>query len=104
MNIQNAAPAQHQSLLDWWMPKRVGFNATKRKGLDSAFMLISWKLWKERNDVFNRSSAKNVATLVQEISTEGELWCATGAKHLAAIGWPGTLATPGTAQLLSMHL
>nr|TKW10399.1 hypothetical protein SEVIR_6G161750v2 [Setaria viridis] len=60
-------------------------------------MLMSWNLWKERNDrVFNCSQAKNVATLVQQNTTEGERWCAAGAKHLAALGWPGN---PGTANM-----
>nr|XP_034604600.1 uncharacterized protein LOC117864580 [Setaria viridis] len=76
LNLQNRLPAQGVSLLDWWLKKRRDINALKRKGLDSAFMPISWKLWKERNDrVFNRSPAKKVAWLVTEISEEGQLCC-----------------------------
>nr|TKW33058.1 hypothetical protein SEVIR_2G208466v2 [Setaria viridis] len=59
------------------------------KGFDSAFMLVSWKIWKERNErVFARSLPKDASQLLQEIIQEGQLWCASGAKRLAAIGWP----------------
>ncbi|KAK8447117.1 hypothetical protein SEVIR_8G003050v4 [Setaria viridis] len=50
-------------------------------------MLVSWKIWKERNErVFARSPPKDVSQLLHEIIQEGQLWCASGAKHLAAIG------------------
>ena len=87
LNIQNATPAQEISLMDWWLQKREGFNAIKRKGLDSTFMLVSWRIWKERNDrVFSRTTEKNPAELAQVISEEVHLWCAADAKFLSTLG------------------
>ncbi|CAD6235842.1 unnamed protein product [Miscanthus lutarioriparius] len=87
LNIQNATPAQEISLMDWWLQKREGFNAIKRKGLDSTFMLVSWRIWKEHNDrVFSRTTEKNPAELAQVISEEAHLWCAAGAKFLSTLG------------------
>nr|TKW23402.1 hypothetical protein SEVIR_4G289700v2 [Setaria viridis] len=74
LNLHNAVPAREVQLLDWWLDQRKSIRVAKRKGLDSAFMLVSWKLWKERNDrVFVRSSPKNAVQLLAEITQEGQL-------------------------------
>nr|TKW40430.1 hypothetical protein SEVIR_1G245900v2 [Setaria viridis] len=50
LGILNTTLAQNVSLLDWWLTKRNGLNKVQKKGLDSTFMLVSWRIWKERND------------------------------------------------------
>nr|TKV93175.1 hypothetical protein SEVIR_9G208800v2 [Setaria viridis] len=89
LNLHNAIPTNLFRLLDWWLNKRSGVHSWQRKGFDSAFMLVSWKIWKECNErVFARSPPKDASQLLHEIIQEGQLWCASGAKHLAAISWP----------------
>ncbi|TKW02897.1 hypothetical protein SEVIR_7G033974v4 [Setaria viridis] len=66
----------------------------RRKGIDSMFMLIAWKIWKERNDrVYQRGTEKNPGQLTWEILDEAFLWCAGGARLLATLPWPHSGAT-----------
>jgi hypothetical protein len=51
-------------------------------------MLVSWRVWKERNvRVFNNVEL-NASQLTSAILSEGDLWIQAGAKKLLAIGWP----------------
>ncbi|OEL13450.1 hypothetical protein BAE44_0025530 [Dichanthelium oligosanthes] len=92
LRIQFLAPAAGSSALDWWLLMREGLNKVKRKGIDSTFMLISWKIWKEWNNrilIFN-DQRRNVNQTVVEIIDEGKAWIDAGAKHLGSLGWPLT--------------
>ena len=72
------------TVLDFW---KAGIRSPTAhpKGLKSAFMLITWEIWKERNArVFNNTSLMPSA-LVQKIKDEAKNWILAGDKHLAAI-------------------
>jgi hypothetical protein len=72
--------------MDWWLQKRKGLNNLKKKGLDYTFRLVSWRVWKERNDrVFDRGPANSAARLLHAILEEGHLWISADAKHMAAL-------------------
>lgn len=48
LGLINQTPSQDMQTVDWWLEKRAGLNKLQRRGLDSAFMLPSWRLWKEK--------------------------------------------------------
>ncbi|RLN08377.1 hypothetical protein C2845_PM11G04590 [Panicum miliaceum] len=57
-------------------------------GLDSIFMLISWRIWKERNGrVFGRQQPLAAAQLSEHILEDSRLWIQAGVKLIAALGW-----------------
>ena len=48
-------------------------------------MLISWEVWKERNNrVFNQKETPP-NRLLEKVKTEATFWAAAGAKNLASI-------------------
>ena len=58
------------------------------KGLRTAIMLITWEIWKERNErVFNNKSSLP-SVIMHKIREEGKDWILAGAKSLAELmGW-----------------
>jgi hypothetical protein len=53
-----------------------------RKGLDSLFALVSWRLWKERNARCFREAAFTVPELLLVIRADADLWMRVGAENL----------------------
>jgi hypothetical protein len=48
-------------------------------------LLVSWEIWKERNNrIFDRRGA-SVPSFVNRIKDEASLWIAAGAKDLAGL-------------------
>lgn len=70
VGIANQPATSEMQVLDWWIARRRGFNKLKQKGIDSAFMLLSWRIWKERNGrVFSsqlQSAAAELTALLLE--------------------------------------
>jgi hypothetical protein len=53
-----------------------------RKGLNSLVILVAWETWKHRNDCVFNGASPNVATVLQVVENEGNLWCIVGASAL----------------------
>nr|TKW41924.1 hypothetical protein SEVIR_1G349650v2 [Setaria viridis] len=84
------------------MQMRLGFNRHKRKGLDSSFMLISWTIWRERNDrVFGRLTAQSTAQITMAITQQAQLWIETGATMMSVLGWPAAAERASTLSTLA---
>lgn len=89
LHIQNTTSLSETSLTDYWVHKRRAMSRSLRKGMDSLFMLISWIIWKQRNDRnFDRAPKRNPLQLTELIREQAADWCAAGAKHLAMFQWP----------------
>ncbi|KAF8768838.1 hypothetical protein HU200_007401 [Digitaria exilis] len=75
-------------MLDWWLWLRKDHNKQKQRGIDSAFMLTVWCLWKERNGrTFSTRPTNNVNQMIDIIiNSSGQLWVQAGAKWMAAAG------------------
>jgi hypothetical protein len=72
---QHVAPSDNSQLGDWWLDARKRIAKVRRRAFDSVVLLISRKLWLERNDrVFSRSQA-TPAALSHQISTAVKEWC-----------------------------
>jgi hypothetical protein len=48
-------------------------------------MLVSWKIWKEKNARVFRNQAITLTMLASKIKDEAMLWCLAGAKALCYI-------------------
>ncbi|XP_071683637.1 uncharacterized protein [Lolium perenne] len=69
-------------VLDYWQAI-TSTTTSSPKGLRSAVILITWEIWKERNErVFNNKSSLP-SVVMHKIREEGKDWILAGAKSLA---------------------
>lgn len=67
------------------MAARNSVDRKRRRAFDSCIILVSWVIWKERNNrVFNQDSTP-IHLLLQRISDEFGLWRMVGAHCLEAL-------------------
>ncbi|RCV44321.1 hypothetical protein SETIT_9G363800v2 [Setaria italica] len=53
-----------------------------RKGLDSLIILVTWEIWKHKNDCVFEKVRPTIQEVLRAISNEGGLWCMAGASRL----------------------
>ncbi|GJN12459.1 hypothetical protein PR202_ga30738 [Eleusine coracana subsp. coracana] len=71
-------------IIDAWESMRAGLPKRARKGLDSAFLLTGWHIWKARNSkVFNNCTM--TAAAIMENIRQKPMWSAAGAKALGCL-------------------
>lgn len=76
-------PTGSDDLESWWLGRRQRFEGTARATFDSMVLLISWTLWKERNErTFSRNTSTN-AGLLQKVIKEANDWVLAGFRSLA---------------------
>ena len=56
-----------------------------KKAIVSVMMLVSWKIWKERNAKVFRNTATPTSVVVAKIKEEAHLWALAGARHLSTL-------------------
>jgi hypothetical protein len=59
-------------IANWWERWRQRWRREKKKGADTLFALVAWKLWKERNArLFQNETATSVQLLatIKQIAT-----------------------------------
>ena len=61
--------------IPWWLAARKLIPQHRRKGFDSLFFLVGWRLWKERNKRTFDDVPTNALQLASQIQEEAELWC-----------------------------
>jgi len=71
--------------IPWWLAARKLIPRHRRKGFDSLFFMVGWRLWKERNKRTFDDAATHALQLASEIQEEAELWCLAGNRSLAAL-------------------
>jgi hypothetical protein len=49
LQIMVDAPQMDDSLQSWWFRTRTRFGSKERRGFDSLVVLVSWRLWRQRN-------------------------------------------------------
>ena len=71
IGIQNPPSITDQDFMSWWiLLRQQGLSMQQMKGLDTAVMLVSWVLWKERNARVFSNTELTVNLLLQEIYSE----------------------------------
>ncbi|WVZ52393.1 hypothetical protein U9M48_003457 [Paspalum notatum var. saurae] len=69
-------------IFSWWSQSSKALPKDLRKGLNSLFILVSWELWKHRNECVFLGARPAVQAVLQSIGAEGHLWCLAGALDL----------------------
>jgi hypothetical protein len=80
LGIDIAAPMVNDSLQEWWKVARGRFKRKEKHGFDALVILISWRLWKQRNArVFNNPRKQfSVQGLVDQVLAEWAQWSVAG--------------------------
>jgi hypothetical protein len=82
--LLNDLGSGRETVLHYWHAI-TGSPTAHPQGLKTAVTLITWELWKERNDrIFNNKASMPMA-VVEKIKEESKIWILAGAKHLADI-------------------
>jgi hypothetical protein len=51
-----------------------------KKGMNSLTILVAWELWKHRNRCVFDGMMPDLVVALQDIASDGVLWCSAGAK------------------------
>jgi hypothetical protein len=73
-NLQNTAPATDDSLQEWWQLARNSLTGKNRKRLDTLAMLITWSVWRERNNRVFEKVYRPTSILLEQIKAEAKQW------------------------------
>jgi len=86
-------PSADSTLVSWWLNCRHQLDIASRPQFDSIVLLVSWTLWKERNNrTFDRSS-RGPMELLDGLCRELDDWIQAGFTNISVLG-----------ALLSQHL
>uniref|UniRef100_K4AME8 Uncharacterized protein n=1 Tax=Setaria italica TaxID=4555 RepID=K4AME8_SETIT len=66
----------------WWRRTFLAVQKEMRKGLDSLIILVTWEIWKHKNDCVFEKVRPTIQEVLRAISNEGGLWCMAGASRL----------------------
>jgi hypothetical protein len=65
-------------LAEWWSEQIIGLNKDSRRRLKSLATIVSWEIWKERNDrIFNQRASPATRVFGKIVETASD-WCAAG--------------------------
>ena len=70
------------SLAFWWTEERKQLPKVDRRGFDSLVILVSWSLWKERNDRTFDCRVRTVDDLVMRVCDKIVAWSHAGYRQL----------------------
>ena len=84
-NLQQHVPGTDGTLADWWLETRSIIQADVRKPFDSIVLLVTWKIWKERNRRTFDGAQRLCSLLLKRIQEEMESWVAAGYRLLSPL-------------------
>jgi hypothetical protein len=88
LHLHDVVLVREEDVMDWWLHNRKIVAKHVRRGFDSLFFLVGWRLWKERNSRISRTflrPATDATTLAVSIMAEAEEWCVAGYKQLLSL-------------------
>jgi hypothetical protein len=74
-----------EDVMEWWLRNRKLVDNQRRKGFDSLFFLVGWRLWKERNSRTFGQVRTNAAVLVTLIWEDADEWALAGYRRLKSL-------------------
>jgi hypothetical protein len=69
---------------EWWT-EAVHKQGNSKKSMVSLAMLVSWKIWKERNACIFQNNISTSNMIVAKVKEEVALWSLAGAKAISII-------------------
>jgi hypothetical protein len=63
-----------QNLRTWWKQALKNMQNAGKKKLNSIIMLVSWLIWRERNNRVFKNSYKPIPQLIDQIQSEARMW------------------------------
>jgi len=75
---EQLSPSSHSPLSTLWMDGQYSVPAQLRRGFDSTVLLVSWRLWKERNSRTFDNSVSMVQQVAKLVLEETDEWIAAG--------------------------
>ena len=72
-------------LSSWWMDSRDALPGTLRRAFDSVLLLVSWRIWKERNARVFDGVSSSAAQLTRSVLVEADEWIAAGFTAIAEL-------------------
>lgn len=81
--LMELVPTTSDELGSWWLNKRQRIDGAARPSFDSMVLLITWTLWKERNDRTFSQTASAHPGLLQKVIKEASDWVLAGFKTLS---------------------
>ena len=70
---------------DWWLQQRMRLHDDARRPFDTMLLLISWCLWKERNNRTFQGTSADLQAIYHAVISEAEEWIRTGISTLHAV-------------------
>ena len=83
-SIQTNEWSAELSINEWWIMMSCK-KSPNRKLMASLTMLVSWKVWKERNARFFQKKSAPPPVLLEIIKVEARLWATAGEKILSSV-------------------
>jgi hypothetical protein len=81
--LSHLTPAQSDGSFSPWWPKSLKLVPKEfKKGMNSLIILVSWELWKHRKRCVFDGMRPDLVVALQDIASEGVLWCSAGDKGL----------------------
>jgi hypothetical protein len=63
-----------QNLRTWWKQALKNMQNAGKKKLNSIIMLVSWSIWRERNNQMFENAYKPIPQLIDQIQSEARMW------------------------------
>lgn len=79
------APTNTKDLVSWWLRQRLRLEVAVHPAFDSLVLLISWIIWKERNNRTYSWTASRVQDLYLKVVREADDWVQAGFKTLSIV-------------------
>jgi hypothetical protein len=85
LGLTTSVPGQDSISIDWWFLARATFPQPLRRSFDSLVLLVSWCLWKERNQRTFDHHASTATDLIERVIGEANGWISSGFSSLALL-------------------